>query len=104
MVRHVLKLLHGFAKKELEEKRAEKVLVCRAKMRSWMRRGRIPDFQIRGLEGAPYFVCVFRGSELTVYFMDEGGSMLGASEFSGGGAIRWWESISSGARVILRLP
>lgn len=102
--RLVLKRLRELAKRELQEKRADNVIVCVVKLKRLMRRGRVPGFQARGVEGVRYVVCVFRGGELTAHFLDSGGAMLGATEFTGMAAEKEWQSISKSSRVIFRLP
>ena len=102
--RRVLKRLHEFAERELREKRADNVVVCRGKLKSMMRRGRVPGFQVRGAEGVRYVVCMFRGKELTTHFLDGNGAMLGATEFTGAEGEKEWQSISRAFRVIFRLP
>jgi len=102
--RLVLKRLRELAKRELQEKRADNVIVCGAKLKRLMRRGRVPSFQARGVEGVRYIVCVFRGKELTAHFLDNGGAMLGATEFTGAEAEEEWRSISKSSKVIFSLP
>jgi hypothetical protein len=102
--RRVLKRLRDLADEELQGKKADRVIVCRAKLKSMMRRGRVPGFQVRGAEWVRYVVCVFREKELTVHFLDNGGAMLGATEFTGAAAEKEWQSISMDFGVIFRLP
>ena len=103
-IRRVLKRVQEFARGELREKKADSVIACTAKLKRLMRRGRVPGFQARGIEGEYYVVCVFRGKELTTHFLDRGGAMLGAKEFSGAEAEKEWQSISRSFRVVFRLP
>lgn len=99
----VLKSLRDFAARELKEKRADRVVVCRAKMKQWLRRGRLPDTRVRGVEGARYFICVFRGDELTLYLYDGGGASLGAMEFKGGEKEKVWADISKNTKSVFAL-
>ena len=102
--RPVIKSLRDFAARELKEKRAERVIVRRVKMKQWLRRGRVPDFRVRVVEGTSYLVCVFRGDELRLYHMDGCGVCLGASEFKGAEKERAWAEISKGTKIMFRLP
>jgi hypothetical protein len=102
--REVLKSLRDFAKRELMEKKAESVVVRRVKLRQLMRRGRIPDFRLRGVEGAHYLVCVFGKDSLRVYFVDGDGVMSGAEEFGGEERQRILAEISERSKIVFRFP
>ncbi|MEW6222237.1 MAG: hypothetical protein AB1476_02795 [Candidatus Hadarchaeota archaeon] len=103
MERRVLKFLREFSEKELEEKRASRILVRRVKMKNVMKRGRVPDFRVRAVEGARYLVCVFTKEDLTVYFFDGAGASLGAAELSGKGAVEEWRRISKSTGAVFNL-
>lgn len=102
--RSVLKALRDFAARELKEKRANRVDVRRVKMKSLMRKGRLPDLRVWSIEGGHYLVCVFRGADLRVYYMDKLGKMLGADDFTGEKKRRAWREISKRTKRVLRLP
>lgn len=101
--RSVVKSLRDFAARELKEKRADRVLVCKVKLRQWLQRGRIPDFRVRTVEGTRYLVCVFRGDELRLYYVDKRGLSLGASDFKGGEKERVSAEVSKGTKIMFRL-
>lgn len=103
MERRVLKFLRAFSKVALEEKKASRVLVRRVKMRDMMKRGRVPDFRIRAVEGAQYLVCAFTKENLTVYFFDGAGAQLGAAELSGKEAEEEWRRISKSTGAVFNL-
>ncbi|MEW6593074.1 MAG: hypothetical protein AB1305_05315 [Candidatus Hadarchaeota archaeon] len=103
MERRVLKFLRDFAEKELEKKRASRVIVRRAKMKSVMKRGRVPDFRVRTVEGAKYLVCVFAKEDITIYFFDGTGASLGAAELSGKEAEEEWSKISKSTGAVFSL-
>ncbi|MDI6643189.1 MAG: hypothetical protein QMD95_03965 [Candidatus Hodarchaeaceae archaeon] len=102
--RTIIKSLRDFAASELKEKRADRVLVGRVRLKQWLRRGRVPDFRVRTVEGTHYLVCVFRGDELRLYYMDKRGLSLGASDFSGVEKEKVWTEVSKGTKIIFRLP
>lgn len=100
--RSVLKSLKDFSKRELREKNADRVRVQRIKMKSLMRRGRLPDLRIKKIEGCHYLVCVFRNKSLRVYYMDKAGRMMGADEFTGEDKDSTWREISKETKTILQ--
>lgn len=99
-----MKSLREFAARELKEKRADRVLVCRVKLKQWLRRGRVPGFRVRAVEGTHYLVCVFRGEELRLYHMNKQGLSLGATDFRGAEKEKVWAEVSKGTKIIFRLP
>jgi hypothetical protein len=101
--RAVLKSLHEFAKRELTEKKAKSVIVYRVKMKQVMRRGMIPDFRMRSVEGARYLVCVHQADRSRIYFMSGGGIMLGAEELGGKEREKVLTEISRRAKIVFRL-
>lgn len=101
--RSILKSLQEFASQELEEKQADRVHVRRVKMKSAMRRGRLPDMRIKIVEGAHYLVCVFHDEELRVYCMDKHGRMMKAENFSGIEKEKVWKDISQRTKDVFRL-
>ena len=101
--RSVLKALREFAKRELKEKRARHVYVRRVKMKSLMRRGRLPDLRIRILEGTHYLVCVLYDDGLRVHYISGEGLPLGASEFRRDEKREIWREISRGTKTVFHL-
>jgi hypothetical protein len=104
MERRVLKFLREFSEKELKEKRASRVIVRRVKMKAVVRRGRIPAFRMRVVEGAQYLVCVFTDGDVTIYFFDGAGASLGAVELSGKEAEKKWQKISRATSAAFHIP
>jgi hypothetical protein len=100
--RAVLKSLREFAKRELTEKKAKSVIVYRVKMKQLMRRGRIPDFRVRSVEGARYLVCVHQADRSRIYFMSGSGIMLGVDELEGKEREKILTEISRGAKIVFR--
>jgi len=101
--RLVLKVLREFAKRELKEKRARHVYVRHVKMKSLMRRGRLPDLRIRILEGTHYLVCVLYNDDLRVYYISRDGITLGAGEFKRDEKKEIWREISRKTKTVLHL-
>ncbi len=101
--RSALKILRGFAKRELKEKGARHIYVRQVKMKSLMRRGRLPDLRIRILRGTHYLVCVFYDDSLRVYYADERGASLGANEFEGDEKREMWNDISRKTKTVFHL-
>ncbi|MEA1904329.1 MAG: hypothetical protein U9M97_00380 [Candidatus Hadarchaeota archaeon] len=101
--RLVLKTLRKFAKRELKEKKARHVYVRQVKMKSLMRRGRLPDLRIRILKGTHYLVCVFYDDSMRVYYIDWRGVSLGANEFEGDEKRKMWNDISRKTKTVFHL-
>jgi hypothetical protein len=101
--RSVLKTLREFARRELREKRARHVYVRQVKMKSLMRRGRLPDLRIRILKGTHYLVCVFYDDSLRVYYVNGRGVSLGANEFEGDEKREIWNEISRKTKTVFHL-
>ena len=102
--RSVLKLLREFARRELMEKKADRVCVRRVKMEPTLRRGWLPNIIVREVRGIHYLVCVFSGDAMRVYYIGKGGESLGASEFIGGEKEKMWRDISERTKNIFCLP
>lgn len=101
--RAVLKSLRDFAARELEEKRADRIDVCRVKMGSVMRKGRLPDLRVWMVSGTHYLICVFSGKSLRIYYMDKRGQMLSADEFAGAQKEMVQAKISKMTKKVFRL-
>ena len=101
--RSVLKHIREFASSELREKRADRVSVRRAKLKTLMRRGRLPQLRVRGIEEAHYLVCVLRRDSLRVYFLDPGGTSLGACEFTANEREGVWKEIEKRTRAVFNI-
>ena len=99
--RSVLKSLHGFARRELREKKADRVYIRRVKMEPTLRRGWLPDILVRGIKGVHYLVCVFSGDVMRVYYINKGGESLGASDFTGEEKDKICSNVLEGTRNIL---
>jgi hypothetical protein len=99
--RSVLKSLHEFARRELREKKADRVYIRRIKMAPTLRRGWLPDILVRGIKGVHYLVCVFSGDVMRVYYINKGGESLGASDFTGLEKDKIWSNVLEGTRNIL---
>ncbi len=100
--RAILKFLREFSRRELAEKKADKVVVYRLKFEKIVRRGRKPSFQMRGGEGAKYYVCVFTGDLLRVYSISETGISMGAEDFSGAEKEKASSEISRDGKIVFR--
>ena len=98
--RSVLKLLREFARRELREKKADRVCIRRVKMESTLRRGWLPDILVREIRGVNYLVCVFSGDIMRVYYMGKGGESLGASDFTGLEKDKMWSNVLEKTRNI----
>lgn len=81
--RAVLKSIRNFAARELKEKRVDLIDVRQVKMGSVMRKGKLPDLRVWMVRGTHYFICIFSGKSLRIYYMDKRGQMLSADEFAG---------------------
>jgi len=101
--RSALRTLRDFAARELKDKRADQIDVRRVKMKSLMRKGRLPDLRVQTVEGVHYLVCIFRGIDLRVYYMNKRGEMLGADDFTGEKGERTWREISKRTKSVFRL-
>jgi hypothetical protein len=102
--RSVLKLLREFARRELREKKADRVYIRRVKMESTLRRGWLPDILVREIKGIYYLVCVFSGDIMRVYYMGKGGESLGASDFVGEEKDKMWSNVLKMTKNIFCLP
>lgn len=102
--RSVLKSLKEFSKKELEEKKANRIRVQRIKMKSTMRRGKFPNLRVKKIEGSHYLVCVFHNSRMRVYYFSKNGEMLGADDFTGEEKESTLENISKETKNVFRFP
>jgi hypothetical protein len=91
--RSVPKLLREFARRELREKKADRVYIRRVKMESTLRRGWLPDILVREIKVIYYLVCVFSGDVLRVYYFGKSGESLGASDFAGDEKDRIWGNV-----------
>jgi len=98
--RSVLKLLRGFARRELREKKADRVYIRRVKMESTLRRGWLPDILVREIKGIYYLVCVFSGDVMRVYYFGKSGESLGASDFTGDEKDKIWSNVLEKTRKI----
>jgi hypothetical protein len=98
--RSVLKSLHEFARRELREKKADRVYIRRVKMESTLRRGWLPDILVREIKGIYYLVCVFSGDVMRVYYMSKSGESLGASDFTGEEKDKIWSNVLEKTRNI----
>jgi hypothetical protein len=98
--RSVLKLLREFARRELREKKADRVCIRRVKMESTLRRGWLPDILVREISGIHYLVCVFSGDVIRVYCMSKGGESLGASDLVGEEKDKIWSNVLEKTRNI----
>jgi hypothetical protein len=101
--RYVLKLLREFARREMREKKADRVYIRRIKMEPKLRRGWLPDILVRGIKGVHYLVCVFSGDVMRVYYINKGGESLGASDFTGLEKDKIWSNVLERTRNILCL-
>ena len=81
----MLRVLQDFAERERREKNAE-VVIRSLKLRTLMRRGRIPDLRIRTRPNACFLIESRKGRETRIYFFDLEGRMLGAEDFEMGDA------------------
>jgi len=91
--RSVLKLLREFARRELREKKADRVYIRRVKMESTLRRGWLPDILVREIKGIYYLVCVFSGDVMRVYYFGKSGESLGANDFAGEEKDKIWSNV-----------
>lgn len=98
--RSALKSLREFSRKELKEKRADKVLVQRVKMESSFRRGKFPNVRIKKIEDVHYLVCAFHDDRMRVYFFGKDGDMRGAEDYSGEEKRSVWEEVSKGTKKV----
>lgn len=98
--RSVVKLLREFAKRELREKKADRMYIRRVKMESTLRRGWLPDILVRGVTGIHYLVCVFSGDVMRVYYVGKSGESLGASDFTGEEKDKIWSDVLKGTRNV----
>lgn len=78
--RRVLQTIREFARQESKEKNTQ-VRLRKTKLTTFMRRGKLPDFQMRKIIGAEYLVECRRGEEVRVYFFDSAGQLLSAENF-----------------------
>jgi hypothetical protein len=101
--RSVLKLLREFARRELREKKADRVYIRRVKMEATLRRGWLPDILVRGIKGVHYLVCVFSGGAIRVYYFGQSGESLGASDFTDWEKDKIWSKVLKSTRNILSL-
>lgn len=101
--RSVLKSIREFARRELREKKADRVYIRRVKMESTLRRGWLPDILVREISGIHYLVCVFRGDAMRVYYIGKSGESLGASDFTGEEKDKIWSNVLEGTRNVLSL-
>ena len=99
--RSVLKSIREFARRELREKKADRVYIRRVKMESTLRRGWLPDILVREIKGVYYLVCVFSGDVMRVYSFGKSGESLGASDFTGDEKDKIWSNVLEGTRNIL---
>lgn len=100
--RSTLKHLKKFSKQELKDKNAERVYVQRAKMESFLRKGKLPNLRAKEVKGTHFLVCVFHDKSLRVYFMDKNGNMTGAEDFTGEEKESTWQSISKETKNVFR--
>jgi hypothetical protein len=98
--RSVLKLLREFARRELREKKADRVYIRRVKMEPTLQRGWLPDILVRGIKGVHYLVCVFSGDVMRVYYIGKGGESLGAGDFTGGDKDKIWSNVLERTRNV----
>jgi len=98
--RSVLKLLREFARRELREKKADRVYIRWVKMESTLRRGWLPDILVREIRGVNYLVCVFSGDVMRVYYLGKSGESLGASDFTGDEKDKIWSNVLEKTRNI----
>jgi hypothetical protein len=101
--RSVLKLLREFARRELREKKADRVYIRRVKMESTLRRGWLPDILVRGIKGINFLVCVFSGDVMRVYYFGKSGESLGAIDFAGDEKDEIWSDVLKRTRNITSL-
>ena len=101
--RSVLKSLRDFAARELKEKRADRVCVCRVKAKASLRKGRLPELRVWTVKGAHYLICVSSSDSLRVYYVDKLGKMLSADEFTGVERERVQTEISKRTKSVFRL-
>lgn len=98
--RAILKFLRDFARRELKEKKTERAAVYLVKMKSLVKRGKVPDFRVMGGEGARYLVCVFHGDSLRIYFVSEDAKMMGAEDFKGESKDKILAEVSGSSRLL----
>jgi hypothetical protein len=102
--RSVHKLLREFARRELREKKADRVYIRRVKMESMLRRGWLPDIMVREISGIHYLVCVFSGGSMRMYYFGKNGETLGAGDFTGEEKDKMWSNILEKTKSVFRLP
>jgi len=79
--RDALKNIVKFGKKEYAEKKPLSLEVLRVKSKSVLKRGMLPDLQVRQVQDARFVVVADYGEHMRLYLFSQDGALLGGENF-----------------------